>query len=187
MKEVPKNWPKNFIYTRRTFSRDLHPVIFSQVFLGFASSVLRDENISIEVHPHIEIRILKDEHPLVGRAKHPKKRHQQRGVFATQDIPAETFIGEYVGEVYLAPKLDFPGNYIWISPLQGNFFLLDASKYANELAFINDYRGISSKSNLRPVLVQRRGLGYFGYQTREKVLKGQELLVNYSPMKETSN
>jgi len=105
-------------------------------------------------------------------------------VFAQDAIPAETEIGEYVGEIALGKEaieeaLPFKGVHCWKVPFGSIFLYISSERIANELAFVNDYRGIGREPNVRKKWILHRASYYFGFETIRDVKPGEELLVDY--------
>jgi SET domain-containing protein len=120
-----------------------------------------------------EVRRLPSNHPL----------HGERGVFATAPISTGTYLGEYVGEVKLissswpmhAPEFD----YAFALPLGPFFYVVDAKKWGSEMAFVNDYRGLSPSPNIESTwLIDADGL-HLLYRTRRAIAKDEELFIDY--------
>ena len=180
----PKNWPEGFVYTRQRFSRDIHPFFLSRLFLSEKPEDIQKKSSLVEqnrVHPYLEIQILKEPHPLALQKNHGKS-HLQRGVFATEDLLDKIALGVYAGELFFQDTMVLKKDvsmYLWDFSVLGNHFLIDASRYANELAFVNDFRGIANQPNVSHTLLCHEGVFYFGYQTIARVNKGEELLIDY--------
>lgn len=183
----PQNWPKEFTYSPRSISSEI-----SYDFLRFCLGVPEpEEHISAlieeaKVHPHIKIETVNEMHPL-ARAR-TKEGHMQRGVFATHPLSAHEELGEYVGALFLENE-DQPlekifakralSEYAWIAKMHHFFLLVEPRQVANELAFVNDFRGIAQEANVGVKWIRHRGSFYFGYETRVPIQAGEELLVDY--------
>lgn len=183
----PRNWPEEFTYSPTSISSEI-----SYEFLRFCLGVPEhEEHISsviekARVHPHIKIEILKEAHPLAK--VRTKEGYIQRGVFAARSLPAQEELGEYVGALFLENG-DEPlekifakhklSEYAWIAKMHHYFLLIEPKQVANELAFINDFRGIASEPNIGVKWIKHRGSFYFGYVTLSPVEAGDELLVDY--------
>ncbi|MBS3904229.1 MAG: SET domain-containing protein-lysine N-methyltransferase [Simkania sp.] len=187
---APKFFPKGFVYRQESIAPEVD-IAFLRFFLltGDAEDLNRVSWVieNKQVHPYVKIQILNKKngrnssHPLVGIST--LRGHVQRGLFATKTIPADTDLGEYVGEVYLTDKnakvrAGF-SEYTWMIPIKECFFFVDAGKVANELAFINDYRGLQPKPNVMARWTVHRGAFYFVYATMREISAGEELLVDY--------
>jgi hypothetical protein len=177
----PINWPHEFIYTPHPFSEDLHPAIFYSLFSTGNEQDIEIRHPLIEsgtVHPNLEIRQIRDPTHLLGLIE-----PSQRGLFARTSIAAGTDLGTYSGEMKLL-NADFPMergkyNYALVMKLQGYTFVIDAKKWANEMAFMNDYRKIAEKPNVQVRTAIHRGCFYSMYQTLCEISEGEELVWDY--------
>jgi SET domain-containing protein len=130
------------------------------------------------VHPHLEIRpILEKAHPLFSSSC------PQRGLFAREKIPSGTDLGSYAGRISLK-SADWKfeeGNYDYclVIPLGRYYYIVDGRKWANEMAFINDYRGIAKEPNICASTVVHRGCYYPMLSTLRTIFPGEELLWDY--------
>ena len=176
--KTPKNWPSGFRYSPVS----IHLGISANMFRNLLSSPLPESKHRIadcierqNVHPHLEIRKISDiSHPLAG----------QHGVFSTAQIANGTELGEYVGEIFFGqesyeePRC-FKGVHCWRA-IFGPFTLnISSERIANELAFINDYRGLQKHPNVRAKWILHRGFYYFGFETARQIEPMEELLVDY--------
>ena len=59
------------------------------------------------------------------------------------------------------------------------YYVVDAMKWGNELAMVNDFRGIAKEPNVTGKMIVHRGHWYFGYGTIKPVKKGEEILADY--------
>ena len=100
------------------------------------------------------------------------------GVFASEDILADGFIGIYTGEV--VARQDYMSvDYAWAYPLktlEGGKIILDAKFKGNEMRFVNDSR--------TPNCVVKYVLGFDGiwhvcYVASKLIKKGEQILVSY--------
>ena len=174
---APNYFPEGWIYVSETVSSDLHPLILKNLL---STGIEEDEHAvhplieAKQVDPRIEIRpISSPSHPL----------YLQRGVFAKKNIPRDTDIGQYVGEArFIATewKLDEKDyDYAWTTKVQNFLFIIDAKKWANELAFVNDFRGIAEAPSLIPKWVIHRGSFHLIFQTSQDIAADSELLIDY--------
>lgn len=100
------------------------------------------------------------------------------GVFASEDIEAEGFIGIYTGEV-VARTSYMSVDYAWAYPLktlEGGKIILDAKFIGNEMRFVNDSR--------TPNCIVKYVLGFDGiwhvcYVALTPIKKGEQILVSY--------
>jgi hypothetical protein len=178
----PKNWPKNFTYSSSYIPKELHPSMLKAFLLNERDKKTFYPLIEQKkVHPFLEIRKVPENHPLFS--KKTPKGDIQRGVFATKKILKNTFLGEYVGQVHIYPlsyKKNFNGEYAWIIVFEKTHYLVvDARTFANELAFVNDYRKIAPVPNIKGKMVSHLGNLFFGYQTIRDIDKNEEILVDY--------
>ena len=103
------------------------------------------------------------------------------GVFAAEDLPAGTLVGEYTGVV--TPKKEVKNRtWSWKYPIKGQFIdsfptdvSLDGGIHGNELRFINH----SDDRNTSPVFVHDGTRWVNCYYARKPIPKDRELLVNY--------
>ena len=103
------------------------------------------------------------------------------GVFAAEDLPAGTLIGEYTG-VVMPKKMVKNRTWSWKYPIKGRFIesfptdvSLDGGIHGNELRFINH----SDDRNTSPVFVHDGRTWVNCYYARKPIPKDHELLVNY--------
>lgn len=192
----PKYWPEGFEYTRESLTPEMHPGLFRSLLSAEKTNDLHRISQVIEekrVHPDLEIKIiskntlLDKSHPLADLKS--QKGHIHRGVFATKDIPQGVELGEYVGEAYLMSMREFIevgetkhslSEYAWRIVGKDYLFFVDGKKFANELAFVNDYKGLQSRPNVIAHWIGHRGACYFGYSTRYDIRAGEELLADYT-------
>lgn len=101
------------------------------------------------------------------------------GVFANQDLPEGTYIGEYTGLVrhlirgqqdYNAYSFHYPTRF-W----SWNYFIIDAMHEGNELRFLNH----SNQTNLKPMCLVDRGLLHMAFLTNQSITAGTELTFDY--------
>lgn len=182
----PVNWPEGFIYTPSSFSSELHPALLKH-FLSTGNAEDFDcVHLLLEkqtVHSALMIKELPLSHPL-GALK-DALGNRQRGLFALAELPSGVDLGEYAGEMRLIDaswKLNQKEhNYSLVIPLGAYRFIIDAKKWANELAFINDYRGIAKAPNVIGTTAVHRGCYYPIFQTLSSISPGEELLIDYGP------
>jgi len=190
---APQHWPKAFIYATESVSPEMN-ISLLRMFLGAAEDF---EKVSwvIEnktVYPHMQIlplskrRFKNSSHPLMD--KRSRRGYVQRGVFATQMIPKGTELGEYVGEMYLVDREKYAesifakiklSEFAFRLTIGTHYWITEPKNIANELAMINDYRGISPEPNIRSELISHRGLHYLAYVTIKDIPVGGELLTSY--------
>lgn len=190
---APRHWPRNFFYSSESVSQEVHIDLIRLLLSSKNNAALEHIEEVLEskrVHPHIQIlpidtRRFKD-HPLLG--KNTKQGHVPRGVFAKESISLGVVLGEYVGEIRLFTQGENPlelfkgldvSEYAWVANIQEYFYYVEPRLYANELAFVNDYRGIRSSPNVTTEWVIHRGRYYFCYSTTDEINTGEELVVDY--------
>jgi hypothetical protein len=194
---IPKSWPKRFKYAKESCSPGIHHCILQQYLRSLNPEDLYKTSKVIEekcVHPHLQIKKITSSLKIHGQQPHPlanKKTlhgHSNYGIFASEKIYAGAEIGEYVGEICIInPKNSNDINskthrfseYKWRFIVNNVTFEIDAQNVANELALINDYRGLSCAPNVTMVTIIHKGFFYFGYAACCDINKGDELLVDY--------
>jgi hypothetical protein len=186
----PKHWPEKFIYAQTSVLSELQPFLLE---LALTSEHPDDAHKIVpiieqqEVHPHMLLQTITDpSHPLFNlKTKHG---HLQCGVFATEKIPSGTVLGEYVGKIYLVHAEESLeevsaqnpfSDYTWTGRRGTAIVIIDAQRIANELAFINDYRGLKNTPNVAAQWIAHRGRDYLVYITMRDVETGEELLISY--------
>lgn len=168
-------WPKDYIYSPTSIWYEPHsPLLHSLLAcedprgIEIASPLIENQT----VHPSLKIKkITSKTHPLIG----------QRGVFASERIPAGVELGEYSGEISLgyARSNTRKGIYDWKTVIKDMTVSIYSGKYANELTFINDYRGLGQSSNCQPKWIVHRGFYYFIFETTRSIEPSEEVLVDY--------
>jgi SET domain-containing protein len=186
---APRHWPKSFVYSRESISPNIN-----LDFLRFCLSSENPHQIvplleEKKTHPDIKLLPLSSKHlsfhPLLNSIS--PRGHVQRAVFAQKLISAGTLLGEFVGEISLLSKEECsiffeqerPSEYSWIAAIKNYLFFVEPRTVANELAFINDFRGIKEQPNVTPQWIVHRGSYHFVYVTKEEIQAGDELLVDY--------
>jgi SET domain-containing protein len=177
----PQNWPKDFKYSRTSVIRGIHPNLFTHLLTSSNPKHFNKISSCIEerrVHPHLKIKKLVPPHPLAK-----DNSRVQRGLFASKKIPKNTELGEYVGEmgIDLAEViLSRPRQaYTWHVLVNGIYINICSANIANEITFVNDFRGIQDKPNVKNHLLIHRGIYYFGYVTIREIQPNEELLIDY--------
>lgn len=101
------------------------------------------------------------------------------GLFALQDIPAHTYVGEFTGLVRrLSRKKPDQNAYCFHYPTRfwsWNYTVVDALAYGNETRFINH----SDHPNLNPLCICERNFLHIVFITKEFVLAGTQLTYDY--------
>lgn len=186
----PKNWPKAFQYSCVSIYRDAHEIFFHE-FLRENKESFSDKKGTIAVHKALEIQKITPDFVYNGPLPHPLagqdvfEGHAQHGVFAKENISKKTFLGEYVGEIFLTQKAteNFvsyqKGVYCWHVLLNDNYIHIYSGKIANELTFVNDYHGLSQSPNVQGKWLAFEGFYHFGYETIRDIEMGEEILIDY--------
>lgn len=182
---APKDWPEGFVYARQCCASQLHPAILNEFLkTGREEDCLVTSPI-IErglLHPHISLVKItpRMNHPL-SHSMYEKRPHY--GLFASAPIGQGVELGEYVGELQLLAAnwkhnlKDF--DHAWTLERGPFLFVLNAKKIANELAFMNDYRGIGKEPNVKPKWVVHQGCYHLMFETILPVKAKEELLIDY--------
>lgn len=139
---------------------DLIPT--EKIWLG----IYFDKEISEGLHPKVSIRFVNEK---VGY-----------GVFAEQDIPSCSFVGEYAGiVVQKSPKELMPENYAVRYTVWGGRknYAIDAQLSGNFTRYINH----SSTGNLNMQSVYWRGISRMIFLSTKEIKKGSQLLFDYGP------
>lgn len=103
------------------------------------------------------------------------------GVFANQELPAGSYIGEYTGVVRRLNRFHPDHNaYCFHYPTRfwsWKYFMIDALFEGNEMRFINH----SNNPNLQPQCIVDRGVLHFVFFAAQHIDKGSQLTFNYGP------
>lgn len=121
----------------------------------------------------------------VRHSTNPKKGYS---MYASENIPAETILGSYGGELVLSSRLQH-GQYAWEAP---SMFLrtesgvwkehattLDSSRVGNLLRFVNDLG--DDTYNLEPIWVPLQNRWTLFYKTSRPIQAGEEFSIYYGP------
>ncbi len=139
-----------------------------------------------KVHSDVEIRVLKDaSHPLSYEKR--SNLELERGLFASKKIKKDTFLGEYVGEIELISSIKEmkprDSEYYFLVDIMENLkCIIDPKICANELAMVNDYRGIAESPNCKPTFVTHNNQAHFGFCVIQEIPEGAEILVDYGEL-----
>jgi hypothetical protein len=130
------------------------------------------------IHLHLEMRESTPSLSYKGPKPHPLAHlrtfdgQEHRGVFAKGKIPKGTELGEFVGEISLIPYESLrgkTGTYTWIVKWKNQYLVcIDSRKIANEMIYINDYRGLQEAPNTHLTWVVNRGFCYCGWALLRK-------------------
>lgn len=104
------------------------------------------------------------------------------GLFTVEDLPSNSYVGEYTGIVRRMSRLKPDYNrYCFHYPTRWwswHYTLIDASKAGNEMRFLNH----SDNPNLRPICaVDSNNLLHICFLTNRFIPKGTQLTFNYGP------
>ena len=172
---LPRNWPPGFRYAPTSVYEDVSAHFFRHLLVSPDPASQNRIAPCIEerrVHPLLSIQKIEKPHPLAG----------QFGVFAQGKIPAGAELGEYAGIVSFGQRKEkrpFKGVHCWRVPFGQAVFHVASDEVANELAFINDFRGLQERPNVRTTWILHRGSYYFGFETIREIEPMEELLVDY--------
>jgi hypothetical protein len=101
------------------------------------------------------------------------------GVFATEDIPPGSFIGNYAGVVRpMQRKIARMSPYYFHYPTKlwsYQYHVVDAEGCGNEMRYLNH----SDQPNLEPSYILDRGLLHLVFFTQRFVMKGEQLTFDY--------
>ncbi len=107
--------------------------------------------------------------------------HKGHGLYAYEDLPAGSYIGEYAGVVRRHRKrLDEANAYCFEYPVFFNGktpYTIDAKEEGNLLRFINH----SFQPNLYLKRAYSRGMMHIILRAKENIAKGSELTYDYGP------
>ncbi len=188
----PKSWPTRLSYGRESIASEMNIwFLRNYLYTGKAEDFLKHSWVIAErcVHHHLEIKKIQKPHPLFYQKT--RQGYANYGVFAKEKIESGVELGEYVGELWLKngnyPIQTILNNksspeYRWIIKVNNLFLIMDGQSIANELALVNDYRGISAKPNVEMKAIIHQGYMYYGYVTVSEIQKGEEVLVEYGDL-----
>ncbi|MBM3201652.1 MAG: SET domain-containing protein [Chlamydiae bacterium] len=183
--DYKKSWPDYLPFSSCSHSHEL-PMELLRLLMFSANERSVDSSLFEKNRVHANLCVEKLSHFVPN---HPlaKQRtlsgNDQHGVFATKVIPQGEVIGEYVGRIYYfsseEEKLTPFSEYKWTIVHPHYTVVVDSQYGANELALINDYRGIANGPNVEPCFVSYKGSRYFSYITSREIFPQEELLVDY--------
>jgi hypothetical protein len=179
----PKNWPITLQYSQVSVSNEMAIDILRALLFppleGRSCALIQEKT----VHPHLEIRILTQPHPVA--TLQTCLGHDNRGLFAIKPIEEGEVLGEYTGRVQLISK-NFGkqvksgiADYLWTVEHPDFFYKVDGKFGTNELAMCNDFRGIQDTPNVEACFVPHNALHYFCFKTIKEIRHGEELLIDY--------
>jgi hypothetical protein len=141
--QLPAHWPENIMYvTDQTYSAK----VTAEMRDGLSRQNAESESLqripaSLLQYPcpRVSIRIIeKPEHPAYG----------QRGLFAAEHLPPDSFIIVYTGHVHTNSMSDTDPNSDYDLSLDKDLGLtIDAGVRGNEARTANDFRGIAERPN----------------------------------------
>ena len=118
-----------------------------------------------------------------------------RGIVATDTIPKDTFVVEYVGELISGKKArenelqitdsqENVGNFMFFFKFKEKSLCIDASKESQRLGrLINHSR---SKSNIKPIVILHQDIPRIVFVSTRIILQGEELLYDYGDQRKQS-
>jgi hypothetical protein len=141
--ELPTNWPENILY------------ITDQTYSSAVPTELRDglsrKNAESESLQRIPASLLQYPCPRVSikvieKPEHPA--HGQRGLFAAEHLPPDSFIIVYTGHVHTNSMSDTDPHSDYDLSLDRDLGLsIDAGVRGNEARTANDFRGVAERPN----------------------------------------
>ncbi len=191
---LPENWPQAFQYSKTCICRDANERFFQEYLKAKNSERIPKTSFQREtksVHPSLLIQKITREFVYNGPLPHPLagqdvfEGHAQHGVFAKESILKKTFLGEYVGEVFLTKKgiehsvSKQTGVYCWHLLFNHVWIYIYSGRIANELTFVNDFHGLGQCANVQTRWVEHNGFYYFGYETTRDIEPMEEILIDY--------
>lgn len=189
---APKNWPKRLIYSPVAVPINIHPHVLRLCLSTCNPDDLKKICPCIaekRVHKSLKIQkisALNRPHRLLAVEK--ELQQIQYGLFASKKISKEDELGEYTGRVSFVHKESELSStheehgrsrYCWLLKFNNHLLLIDAQKVANEMALVNDYRGISEQPNAKAKWMIHQGSYYFGYAALRDIEAGEEIVVDY--------
>jgi hypothetical protein len=188
----PKNWPGRYTYSSESVGVDINIGLLRLLLFSPYPEDQAKITPCIEekrVHPHLEIRTITPSLSYKGPKPHPLAHLQMpdgqphRGLFAREKIPKGTALGEFVGEISLFSYDSLEGKsgtYTWIAKWKNQYLIcIDSRKMANEMMYINDYRGLQEAPNTHLQWLVNRGLCYFGCTTTRDIEPDEEIALFY--------
>lgn len=191
IRKPPENWPQEVNFTPHRVSLAMHSALSNEMI-----STGKEEDRDVvhpliekgEVHPLVKLEIITADLCYAGPQPHPLSRvkygeRPHLGVFATGEVDAGVDLAEYVGELQVMTVVSEDEckaqDFDWLLKNGPFVYQISASKWANEIVFVNDYRGLALESNVSAEVVVHRGCHHLVYRTIKRVHKGQEFLISY--------
>ena len=164
-KSVPAHWPSDISY--------LSVPSYAPSMPSSLVSDIRGSKPSLPTTPCARVsirRITAENHPAIG----------QYGLFAARNIPANSHICDYLGEVHCEDR-DSDYDLSLLRSQGGTNVGVDASQKGNESRFVNDYRGIKERPNalFKEGRTPSGELRISVWSASSKIRKGDEILVSY--------
>jgi hypothetical protein len=186
----PKNWPEKHHYSPESIGKETHIVLLRLALLSEDSDSILPCIEEKRAHPDLVIRKIDSQLSYCGATPHPlaglkdTKGREHYGLFAARSIPKGSALGEFVGEVTLLSRADAERQqklaYNFIIPLENqSFWCIDSDTIANEMMYVNDYRGLKDEPNTHLTRMAHRGIFYFVYATLREIEPNEEILVYY--------
>lgn len=182
LREPPECWPQEFQFTPNRVSLNVHPVLFEEMLSTGKEADRELIHPLIEegrVHSSVQLKRLEG-HPLSSICYEGRP---QLGVFAMAGIAAGVDLGEYVGELQVMTVTEEASyhehDFSWLLKNGPFVYEIFAGRWANELVFVNDFRGLASEPNVSAEMVVHRGRFYLVYRTTRRVERGEEILTDY--------
>ncbi|KAJ3254348.1 hypothetical protein HK103_007230 [Boothiomyces macroporosus] len=163
---LPKNWPKEIRYLNSNEWKQ-PPALYTSPSATDKDILSYDANITGPCKLVRITRITDESHPAFPAY----------GLYSTAVIPAKTLILNYIGVVESEQEASQTSDYILHFDKE---FSVDAEFAGNEGRFVNDFRGIGEKPNVKFELYKnKKGQVNMGIWSIAKIPKGTELLVTY--------
>eukprot|EP00899_Mesostigma_viride_P014997 jgi/Mesvir1/23499/Mv22341-RA.1 len=173
-----------------------------------AAERLRRQVVRMDYLKGVEIRPLPTDHPIfagkqaagapTGRdaaagsragsgASSERKQQVQHGLYATRNWGKAKKVGNYTGTMRAGHSMA-NSQYVFELKVPDQreagkevLLMIDAKNYGNELRFMNDYRNIAARANVRfgGTEFDASGQPFVAVYTVRHIRKGEELLVNY--------
>lgn len=142
--QLPNNWPSDITYlTDLTYSPAVTPELRAALSRSNASDSTVLEKVPPELirYPCSTVAIT-----IISNEKHPARG--QRGLFAAQTLPPDSFICLYLGHAHTNSMSDQDPHSDYDLSFDGDTGLsIDSARSGNESRCANDYRGIAERPN----------------------------------------
>jgi uncharacterized protein len=107
--------------------------------------------------------------------------YKEYGLFANEDLPNRTFLGEYTGTIRKYRKIiDDKNSYLFEYHIgyKKSPYTIDAREKGSIIRFVNH----SSKPNVVPLSIYLDGAMHLIFRTNREVKKDEELTYDYGPL-----